>query len=89
MPQLLSVYHAIQDFVDQGGPVLWVLFATCLLLWLLILERLWFLRLVWPRRAPGLVAQWLARDDRWSWRAKKFARPWCRKCTCNCTSCCR
>ena len=72
MPQLLSVYHAIQDFVDQGGPVLWVLFATCLLLWLLILERLWFLRLVWPRRAPGLVAQWQARDDRWSWRAKKI-----------------
>lgn len=72
MAQLLSIYHAIQDFVDQGGPVLWVLFATCLLLWLLILERLCFLRLVWPRRAARIVAQWQARDDRLSWRAKKI-----------------
>jgi biopolymer transport protein ExbB len=68
---ILSISHAIQDFVDQGGAVLWVIFATCLLLWLLILERSWFLRIVWPRRARALVSQWNARDDCRSWRAKK------------------
>ena len=72
MTSLLALSHAIQDFVDQGGPVLWVIFATCLLLWLLILERAWFVRITWPRRAKKLVAQWNAREDCRSWRAKKI-----------------
>jgi biopolymer transport protein ExbB len=68
----LQIYHSIQDFIDQGGPVLWLIFAACLVLWLLILERIWFLRLVWPRRARSLVAQWDAREDCRSWRARKI-----------------
>jgi biopolymer transport protein ExbB len=69
---LLSPLYAIQDFVEQGGPVLWVIFVACLLLWLLILERIWFLRITWPGRARELVEQWNARADRVSWRAKKI-----------------
>lgn len=72
MAFLLAISNAIQDFVDQGGAVLWVIFATCLLLWLLILERIWFVRIAWPRRARAVVAQWHARDDCRSWKAKKI-----------------
>lgn len=69
---MVSIFNAIQDFVDQGGPVLWVIFATCTLLWLLILERIWYLRVAWPRRAPALIAEWNTRADCRSWRAKKI-----------------
>ena len=69
---ILSINYAIQDFIDQGGPVLWVIFGACLLLWLLILERALFVRVVWPRRARHIVAQWHAREDCSSWRAKKI-----------------
>ncbi|MEZ5571478.1 MAG: MotA/TolQ/ExbB proton channel family protein [Halioglobus sp.] len=69
---MLEVVNAIRDLIDQGGPVLWVIFATCLLLWLLILERLWFLHISWPARARELVAQWHNRDDRISWRASRI-----------------
>ena len=72
MDFVLSISRGIQDFIDQGGPVLWVIFAACLLLWLLILERVWFVRITWPRRARKLVAQWNARNDCHSWRAKKI-----------------
>lgn len=68
MPALLS----IQNFIDQGGPVLWVLFGTCLLLWLLILERALFIRIIWPGRARNVVDQWNARRDCSSWRARKI-----------------
>ena len=68
----LAISRSIQDFIDQGGPVLWVIFGACLLLWLLILERVWFVRITWPRRAKKLVAQWNARADCHSWRAKKI-----------------
>ncbi len=68
----MEVVDSIGDFIDQGGPVLWVLFAACVLLWMLILERVWFVRIVWPRRARSLVAEWDARDNCRSWRAKKI-----------------
>lgn len=69
---MLQVINSIQDFIEQGGPVLWVIFAACLLLWLLILERALFVRVVWPRRARRLVAQWNERGDCSSWRAQKI-----------------
>ena len=72
MNLLLAALYAIQDFVEQGGPVLWVIFVACLLLWLLILERIWFLRITWPGRSRELVEQWNARADTVSWRAKSI-----------------
>ncbi|MEZ5503844.1 MAG: MotA/TolQ/ExbB proton channel family protein [Halioglobus sp.] len=72
MNYFLSVADAVRDLIDQGGPVLWVIFAACLLLWLLILERLWFVRFTWPGRARKLVAQWRGRADRVSWKARKI-----------------
>jgi len=72
MNMILSTRYALQDFIGLGGPVLWVIFAACLLLWLLILERAWFVRVTWPARARQRVAQWHQRQDRSSWRAKKI-----------------
>ena len=72
MNLLLAALYAIQDFVEQGGPVLWVIFVACLLLWLLILERIWFLRITWPGRARERVEQWNERADTVSWRAKSI-----------------
>ena len=68
----MEAINSIQDFIDQGGPVLWVIFAACLLLWMLILERAIFVRIVWPRRARRRVAEWNARADCSSWRARKI-----------------
>jgi len=69
---LFTSFYSIQDFVEQGGPVLWVIFATCFLLWLLILERIWYLQIAWPRKSRKLIAQWNARAECRSWRAKKI-----------------
>ena len=71
MSFFLAISYSVQDFIDQGGPVLWVIFAACLLLWLLILERAWYVRVTWPQRARALVRQWNERDDCASWRARK------------------
>ena len=72
MSLFLMITNAIRDLIDQGGPILWVIFATCLLLWLLILERLWFVRITWPPLARQRIAHWCSRDDRFSWRARKI-----------------
>jgi biopolymer transport protein ExbB len=49
---LLSFEQLQQDFqwlIEQGGGVLWAIFSTCLLMWFLILERYWFIRVIFPR----------------------------------------
>ncbi len=57
-----------------GGPVMWVLLFVCLTLWLLLVERFWFLRYVFPQIRARLLADWRARTDRRSWRAKAIRR---------------
>lgn len=69
---VFAIAEAVRGFIEQGGPVLWVIFAACVLLWALILERLWFIRVTWPARYRALVAQWQGREDRDSWRARKI-----------------
>lgn len=68
----MELWYSVSDFIEQGGSVLWLLFAACLLLWLLILERVFYLRIAWPRRARLLVSNWNARQDCQSWRAKQI-----------------
>ncbi len=68
----MNTILSIREFVDLGGPVLWVLFAACLLMWSLILERVWFIRISWPRQASALERQWRARPEHYSWRARKI-----------------
>lgn len=63
---------AILEFIELGGPVVGYIFGACLLLWALILERYWYLRVTWPRRAGALVTAWGARTDRHSWQARKI-----------------
>jgi biopolymer transport protein ExbB len=57
-----------------GGPVMWVLLFVCLTLWLLMVERFWFLRFNFPVLRQQLLQEWQSRSDRSSWRAKAIRR---------------
>jgi biopolymer transport protein ExbB len=67
-----SMLGDIQAFVELGGTVIWALLFACLLMWMLILERIWFMRISWPTQARRIVSQWEMRDDRISWKALKI-----------------
>lgn len=67
----VAALGAVRDFVELGGPVLTAIGAVSFLMWLLIFERLMYLRLSHPRaRAQALLA-WRARPERVSWRAHR------------------
>ena len=63
---------AIQDFLELGGDVLWGIMAVLLLMWTLILERLWYLYRVHPRRRRAIVEAWRSRADLTSWYARRI-----------------
>jgi len=60
------------DFMAQGGPVLYGILLVCVLLWALILERLWFFYIELPRANQRLASQWQQRDEHGSWTARKI-----------------
>jgi biopolymer transport protein ExbB len=59
-------------FMETGGWVLWIILFVAFLLWMLIAERYWFLKTMWPTIRREWVEEWFERDDRSSWYAHRI-----------------
>jgi len=66
----------LRNFLDSGGWVLWAILLATVLLWTLMLERLWFLGKVFPHEARTLQSDWLARSERRSSVARHIRGAW-------------
>lgn len=66
------LFDGIRDLIQNGSIFVLYIFLAGLLMWSLIIERLWFFK----RVLPGLVAQslveWMDRTDRHSWCARQI-----------------
>ncbi len=60
------------DFLDRGGPVLYAILIVCLMLWTLILERLWFFYRTMPAAIKKHCESWVSRGERSSWTARQI-----------------
>jgi len=60
------------DFLDRGGPVLYGILVVCVMLWTLILERLWFFYRTMPSRIKKYRENWSERNERSSWTARQI-----------------
>ena len=67
-----NAYHAIVQFVEQGGNVLYLIGALTFLMWTLIFERLWY----FSAEHKGFVREstdlWEGRVERRSWTAHQI-----------------
>ena len=66
------MFEWLFDFLERGGPVLYGILLVCILLWTLILERLWFYYLAMPQRIKKYQQDWFVRQERTSWTARKI-----------------
>ena len=73
---MTEAFWHLQDFLDSGGWVLWSILFVTIVLWTLMLERLWFLGRVFPRQARQLQEGWMARSDRRSSAARHIRAAW-------------
>ncbi len=60
------------DFFERGGPMLYALLLLAILLWTMIVERLWFYYFSFPKQARSWREEWGARRDRSSVRAHRI-----------------
>ncbi len=71
MVELLEAYEAIVRFMERGGDVLFLVMIVTFLMWMLIIERLWYFRAVYRKDARRVLEAWEARRERKSWHAHK------------------
>ena len=70
--EALPVLASIARFIDTGGAYLWLIFAALVLMWALILERLLFIRFLYPRRRARVADRWRAQAHHRSWAANRI-----------------
>ncbi|EGQ9965256.1 MotA/TolQ/ExbB proton channel family protein [Vibrio cholerae] len=73
---LLDYWQPLDEFMAQGGAVLWWLAVVVLLCWLLVIERLLFLSVTFPKQRQHWVDLWLQRADQHSWFARSIREQW-------------
>jgi biopolymer transport protein ExbB len=68
---LVDPLEAVRDFMDRGGDVLYLILVVTFFMWILILERQWYFRRIFPAEANAVVEAWRARQDQTSWHARQ------------------
>lgn len=76
MLQLIGLWESVQDFIHTGGNVLYLVALVLFIMWVLMLERYWFLKAEFPKIKRDIIAKWDARQDTTSWYAHKIRDAW-------------
>jgi biopolymer transport protein ExbB len=65
----MSLIDSIQQFLNTGGDVLWIILWTSICLWCLIVERLLYFKYIYPKHRELWVNQWESRTNKYSRQA--------------------
>lgn len=63
---------AIQAFMERGGDVLYLLLFVTFVMWVMIIERMWYFMLEYRKKRNEVVEAWESRSERTSWYAHKI-----------------
>jgi biopolymer transport protein ExbB len=66
---IVLIPEHIQDFMELGGPVLYLIALLLLVMWYMILERIFYFRGPHKDAVKAAVREWEARKERSSWTA--------------------
>jgi biopolymer transport protein ExbB len=72
MFEQFELVQAVAELIDGGGPFVYGIFGSGVLMWALILERYLYFTTVLPAKAKQTINQWNARPDHTSWRARQI-----------------
>jgi len=76
MLYLMDIWDSVRGFMATGGDVLWLVAAVLFLMWVLMLERYWYLNWIAPKEHKGIITAWDAREDSTSWYAHRIREAW-------------
>ena len=73
---LIELWESVRGFIATGGNVLYAVAFALLLMWILMIERFWFLRSEYPTLRDTIISDWDARTDTTSWYAHRIRETW-------------
>lgn len=65
-----TAYDALHSMRELGGPVVGWIFGACVLMWAIVIERMWYFRSSLPREAALMLQEWNARVDKLTWASR-------------------
>ena len=72
MPESIAIIvESIRDFMDLGGPVLYLIALLLLVMWTMILERIFYFRGAHKHAVKSAIKEWESRSERRSWAARQ------------------
>ena len=69
---LTNLQETFVGFIEQGGWVLIPIFLVTVVMWTLIIEKFFYLRVTYPKQVQLLYAEWDKRSDKRSWYARQI-----------------
>ena len=66
-----EIIESLRAFLDAGGPVLWVIGAVAALMGFIIIERYWYVYLVFPDTRKAHLRTWQGRPRMGEWQAHR------------------
>ena len=68
-----GIFEVLLQFMDKGGNVLWLIAILLFVMWMLIFERVWYLKFGgWKSDVAEVIARWEGRSERQSWEAHQI-----------------
>jgi len=66
---LQDAFEAIDNFFNKGGPVLYIIAATAFIMWVMILDKIIYLKFGYQQDFSNVLKQWTSRSEHKSWNA--------------------
>lgn len=68
----VEAFEAIRDFMERGGDVLFAIMGVTLFMWILIVERFWYIYTAHPKQVKRIQEIWESRAEVKSWHAHRI-----------------
>ncbi|MBT8148704.1 MAG: MotA/TolQ/ExbB proton channel family protein [Gammaproteobacteria bacterium] len=72
MKYVTDLFAVVGAFVEQGGPVLYLIGGLLFLMWALIFERVFYFNFGLKQDVKAVVNEWQTRSERHSWNARRI-----------------
>jgi len=69
---LTAPIDALVAMRHLGGPVVVWIFISCVLMWTIVLERIWYFNKVLPKEAKTMLAVWEKRPNKLTWASRQI-----------------
>lgn len=69
---LTAPFDSLISMRQLGGPVVVWIFLSCVVMWTIVLERIWYFNKVLPESTASMLAQWHARPNKMTWASRQI-----------------